>query len=261
MRDIEYLIVPDVHGRDFWKSPVEETLLQTTAEIVFLGDYLDPYPYEWTVDTDCRAQALDRFKQILELKKQNRQRVTLLLGNHDCGYAISDAICSDRMDRGDRRREIERLFLENRKEFLLAKECDIAGKHFIFSHAGILKGWADLVWGEEMVSDPEFNVVDSLNTAWTTDHYGVLDALGHYDLYRGWGGFKYGSPVWSDIRSWTAVTPEETFGFNICGHTQVKQPLVLDQICDLDCRKAFYLDGQGDIRDYDTGEKLKKTIL
>lgn len=26
MKDIKYLIVPDVHGREFWKEPVKETL-------------------------------------------------------------------------------------------------------------------------------------------------------------------------------------------------------------------------------------------
>lgn len=252
--DIKYLIIPDVHGRDFWIHPVEETLLDCDAHIVFFGDFLDPYPTEWERGTDCRQLALDRFKQILELKKQNQSRVTLLLGNHDCGYALGDDICSCRMDYS-RRREIEKLFLENREEFLLAEECDIAGRHFIFSHAGILKGWADLIWRGE-TSSQSFNVADRLNNAWLAEDYRVLDLLGEFDGYRGYLGSKYGSPIWSDIRSWTAVTPEETFGFNICGHTQVNYPVVLDQICCLDCRRAFYLDSEGIIRDYSTGEKI-----
>lgn len=28
-KDIKYLIIPDVHGRDFWIHPVEETLQDT----------------------------------------------------------------------------------------------------------------------------------------------------------------------------------------------------------------------------------------
>jgi hypothetical protein len=53
------------------------------------------------------------------------------------------------------------------------------------------------------------------------------------------------------------VTPEETFGYNICGHTQLNYPVVLDQITCLDCRKAFYLDGDGILRDYETREEVR----
>ena len=45
-KDIKILIVPDVHGREFWRQPVTEVLndpgLKNTR-IVFLGDYVDPY--------------------------------------------------------------------------------------------------------------------------------------------------------------------------------------------------------------------------
>ena len=207
-RGIKILIIPDVHGRDFWREPVMETLKNTDAHIIYLGDFHDPYPQEFDYSDDYLQKSVDQFKEIIELKKQNPGRMTLLIGNHDCGYAIGDYICSSRMDRSHRM-ELERLFRDNRNLFRLAEECDIAGKHFVFSHAGILKGWVRFVWGDEM-DKPGFNVVDHLNNAWLTDHYGILDALGNYDIYRGWGGFEYGSPVWSDIRSWVRVTPEET---------------------------------------------------
>lgn len=257
--NIKYLILPDIHGRGFWRRPVEETLKDTDAHIIFLGDYHDPYPDEFNYDDDCFQISVDRFKQILDLKKQYPDRITLLIGNHDCGYAIGDDICSSRMDRWHRR-ELEKLFQENKESFQLAYECDIASRHFIFSHAGILKGWADLVWGDE-AKDPEFNIVEHLNNAWLMDDYAILDTLGDYDSWRGWGGYQYGSPVWSDIRSWAEVTPEETYGFNIVGHTQLQRPIVLGQIADLDCRKAFYLDDLGVLRDYDSDEECKPTEI
>ena len=34
------IIIPDIHGRDFWK---EVTAIED-EEFVFLGDYVDPYP-------------------------------------------------------------------------------------------------------------------------------------------------------------------------------------------------------------------------
>lgn len=256
---IHTLIIPDVHGRDFWREPVMETLQGTDAHIVYLGDFHDPYSHEFKDGDDYLQKSVDQFKEIIELKRQNPGRVTLLIGNHDCGYAIGDDICSSRMDRSHRR-ELEDLFQDNRELFQLAEECDIAGKHFVFSHAGILKGWVRVVWGDEM-DKPGFNVVDHLNNAWLTSNYGVLDALGDYDQYRGYAGYKYGSPVWSDIRSWVRVTPEETYGFNIVGHTQLQRQLVLDTIADLDCRKAFYIDDQGVLRSYDTNEECTKEII
>ena len=46
-KDIQILVIPDVHGRQFWKQPVMEVLENTNAKIVFLGDYLDVYPKEF----------------------------------------------------------------------------------------------------------------------------------------------------------------------------------------------------------------------
>jgi len=265
MRQVDTLVIPDVHGRDFWVDPVDECLhTQEMCKIVFLGDYLDPYPYEWTSDTVtlmeassiCKTAALDRFKQILDLKKQYPDRITLLLGNHDCGYAIGSDICDCRTDY-EHREEIEYLFKDNRNLFQIAEEKTIGGKKFIFSHAGILKGWMDQVRDSR---NGQGNPVDFLNNAWLVEDYRVLDHLGEYDGYRGYLGYKYGSPIWSDIRSWTKVTPEKTFGFNIVGHTQLDgDPVVLDQIADLDCRRAFYLDMQGEIRDWQTDAVCNKT--
>lgn len=35
------IIIPDIHGQDFWKKPLQEHLGK--EHILFLGDYLDPY--------------------------------------------------------------------------------------------------------------------------------------------------------------------------------------------------------------------------
>ena len=37
------VIIPDVHGRPFWREAVR---LRPEEEFIFLGDYLDPYPDE-----------------------------------------------------------------------------------------------------------------------------------------------------------------------------------------------------------------------
>lgn len=74
------LIIPDVHGRMFWRAAVAR---YPELPTIFLGDYLDPYThYEGILP----SEALVEFEEILELKRQNMNRVTLLLGNHDVHY-------------------------------------------------------------------------------------------------------------------------------------------------------------------------------
>ena len=253
-KDIKYLLLPDTHGRQFWIEPVKEVLENTDAKICFLGDYLSPYPYEWEDGVDYNRVSIERFKEIIQLKKDNPDRVTLLLGNHDATYAIGPNICECRMDRRNFS-EIEKLFRDNRELFQIAEETELAGRKIMFSHAGIFKEWAKSVWGEDAEAD-DFKVIDRLNDAWLMENYAILRRLGDYDNYRGWGGVRYASPVWADIRSWYGVKPEETYGYNIVGHTQPakEEPVLFKTIACVDCHRAFYLDDEGFIRDYGNDE-------
>ena len=45
------IVIPDVHGRTFWRQAVNEYLGK--EHILFLGDYLDPYTYEGITPTDA----------------------------------------------------------------------------------------------------------------------------------------------------------------------------------------------------------------
>ena len=260
------LIIPDVHGRDFWMEPVYDTLKNTDADIVFLGDYLDCYPHEWEDvreqdengewhDVDYKRLAIERFKEIIALKKANPDRITLLIGNHDCCYCIGTEICSCRMDSRNYR-EIEELFKDNRELFQIGERVKVGDKEFDLTHSGILKGWAESVWGDA-ADDRDFNVIDRLNNAWLTDDSEILYRLGDYDGFRGWGGYKYGSPVWSDIRSWWTVQEDDTYRYNIVGHTMLKTALGFSTIMDIDCQKAFYIDGEGTVKEYKKDEKIE----
>ena len=50
--------------------------------IIFLGDYLDPYAHE----NISQEEALANFKEIIAFKQANKDRVTLLIGNHEIHY-------------------------------------------------------------------------------------------------------------------------------------------------------------------------------
>jgi predicted MPP superfamily phosphohydrolase len=72
------LILPDIHGRPFWKDAVEKHF-DECDKIVFLGDYLDAYPNEEIT----RKQEKNNFSEIISFKEKNADKVVLLLGNHD----------------------------------------------------------------------------------------------------------------------------------------------------------------------------------
>ena len=81
--NLEVLIIPDVHGREFWIKPVKDVLENSDKPVIFLGDYLDPYSYELEgTGIHPQEHAIDIFKQVIDTKKQYSERVTLLIGNH-----------------------------------------------------------------------------------------------------------------------------------------------------------------------------------
>ena len=77
-RQQQIVIVPDVHGRTFWRKILDNT----EDQIIFLGDYSDPYPNEEFTHED----ALRELSAIIEFKKSDLERVVLLIGNHDDHY-------------------------------------------------------------------------------------------------------------------------------------------------------------------------------
>jgi len=72
----------DIHGRDIWKDIVEWTNFD---HVVFVGDYFDA---KWRIAISSDEQ-VQNFKNILAYKNENKQKVTLLLWNHDFRYLSS----------------------------------------------------------------------------------------------------------------------------------------------------------------------------
>ena len=126
------LIIPDVHGRKFWHKA--EEIIDKVDKVVFLGDYLDPYPHEGILVDE----AIQEFKQILEFKEKYNDKVVLLTGNHDWHYILKEfSDCSRRsyqhLD------DFHELFTNNINKFKLIHLED----NYLFSHAGVYKTWMD----------------------------------------------------------------------------------------------------------------------
>lgn len=212
------LIVPDVHGRAFWHRAME--LVDQVDQIVFLGDYLDPYSHEG-ISFDL---ALEEFNKILEFKKEYPDLVTLLVGNHDMHYIIKDFMdCSRRnvamLD------QLYELYNSNLGLFdLIHIEDD-----WLFSHAGVYKDWMDKY---------EFTLEDLNLKTFLGSHWPALEDLSWYR-----GGYNFvGSCIWADIRE---SAKEELFpGYKqVVGHTQLNdKPIIMGSIMCVDVRRCFILD-------------------
>ena len=128
------LVLPDIHGRLFWKDACKD--IRGYDKVIFLGDYLDPYRFE-KISVES---AIENLKGIIELKKLNREKVILLLGNHDLPYYSQAYLhLNFAHSRYSYRHsvEIEQIFEENANLFMLAYHQD----NILFTHAGVLRGW------------------------------------------------------------------------------------------------------------------------
>lgn len=237
------IILPDIHGREFWRKPVEENLGK--EHILFLGDYLDPYDYEYIYPRD----AYEVFVDILELKIAHPLDITLLLGNHDLHYLdpIFDGSRKDYLRAERIREKLE----QNGDLFDIAKTAQLAGKQFLFTHAGVKQGW--LEYNKDLFDRVNTDAVGNcLNSLWhmPSKRLQLIMALAQVSASR-WGECPYGSPVWNDIEDMVNDPDELPGWYQIFGHSQqAEDPVIGEHIACLDCRRAFRLNKTtGDIEE------------
>lgn len=241
----EILIIPDVHGRLFWKEATSK-YENRAKKIIFIGDYLDPYQHE----NITRKDAIRNFEEIIEYKTNNEDKVVLLLGNHDLHYISKNFHTRSRYDSSNAH-HINEDFKKNKNLFKLAHEEIIGNKKYLFTHAGLMNSWVER--NKNVIGKP---TVENLNHLLETQE-GVI-TLTNISSYRTWLGDDSGSIVWSDVREKIDAksTPDniipnddsiiDGYDYQIFGHTQqVEKPIVTDKWACLDCREAFLIDEDG----------------
>lgn len=206
------LIIPDIHGRSFWNKAINA--INNVDKVVFLGDYLDPYPSE----NITNEEALEEFKKIIKFKVDNSDKVILLLGNHDCSYCYSNK----NITRYDYTNEavIKELFNKYRNLFQLK----YLANGILYTHAGVTNSW---------LKDIDYTIDDLINN---NEDY-LINSLWNISFMRG-GQNNTGSIIWSDVRE---LDRESTY-YQIFGHTQlISKPIITDTYACLDARKLFIL--------------------
>ena len=237
------LIIPDIHGRLFW---ISATRKYPDLPVIFLGDYLDPYTFYEDI---LPSEALANFKEILDFKKANMDRVTLLFGNHDIHYFDKD-MNSSRKDK-EHYEVIHQIFSENLSLFKLAMTARTEGKDFLFTHAGVDIDWLRYRMPEVNPNDVN-HICSSLNERLTTEeslYDFVFNGLMDVSASR-WGYARYPSPVWTDETDHQLMRERLPNVYQVFGHTQQKaEPVITEQYACLDCRRAFLLTSKGNLID------------
>ena len=216
---MKILIIPDVHGRDFWIKPCSH--IDEFDKVIFLGDYHDPYPFEVSQETS-RNRLRD---QLLPFVLEHQDKVVCLFGNHDGNYLVGTM--ADRLDSYHKEEVAEYMNKMN------IKLIHIEGK-YLFSHSGVLPKWLE-------------------NNNLTLKDLETLPfshpALMNVSPIRG-GWSEVGGCVWGDVREY-AVREHLPNYYQIFGHTQqVENAIITKDWADLDCRKAFTLI-DGEIKPYE----------
>ena len=234
------IIIPDVHGRGFWRNAVEK---HPDGRFIFLGDYLDPYGHEG-VTTE---EAFRGLEDIVRFKEEHPDRVTLLWGNHDLHYLYPELMGS-RYD-FSRAERFGHYFQDHQTLFKMADETEAAGRRFLFSHAGVGMEWLRHNFPDLRAEDVNANLLNDL-----VGHPAFLSALADVSAYRG-GDKEFGSMVWADVQEQGEDENRLPGIVQVFGHTRMGMPFNYEnRIYCLDCKRAFFLHNpDGRIYDFADG--------
>lgn len=184
------IAVGDIHARRYW----EQLKTHQFDRMVFIGDYfdtLDPIPYEVQIEN---------FNNIIDFKRANPDKVTVLLGNHDYHY----------IEEMEEYSGFQRLGAPYIKEAIknaldVMQVCHIEENGldlYLFSHAGFTKSWCK---GSQIDMR---NFQDSVNTLFKVDQSTFC-----FFGYNNYGDDITQGPFW--------VRPKSLEANSIEGYTQV----------------------------------------
>jgi hypothetical protein len=210
--------IGDTHGRDDWKQVVN----QDFDKFIFIGDYFDSFniPYK---------KQMENFLDILEFKRQNMNKVVLLIGNHDHHYT-KEAMSQGEYYSGFQAAEsfqIQYCLMDALRDNLL-QMCHIEDS-LLFSHAGVTKTWCNL---HEI--DLE-NLEQSINDKYIYQPFAFRFNMGNTINY--YGDSITQSPIWVRPKS---LKEDCIDGYmQVVGHTRQDRVTFDDNLILIDTLDAF----------------------
>lgn len=205
---IKTLTIGDLHGKSVWNTINPDNY----DKIIFIGDYVDCF-------TRTNEEIIDNLNNVIQFKKDNFDKVELLVGNHDVMYMLRSVNENNPYSCSGYRYSYHHIlydiFQKNKQLFKLAYQY----KNYLWTHAGLHIGWwnADYPYSKKELKD----VAIGLNKAFLEEQASI------FQVGYSRGGFKsVGGPLWEDRRL-TMSKPVKGL-HQIIGHSKVNDIVTYD---------------------------------
>jgi len=197
------LVIPDVHGSLNWRAAM--AYVNQFNEIISLGDWFDSFENNWD-----EVDQINNLKEFIAFKNIYKDKVILLLGNHDFHY-----VCGMRSERYSgfqlhKMFDIYEFLRSVWNEFKIVHNID----NVYFSHAGVSKKWAELYC---------LNNENDINSLWMEHQVQPFGFTGHgFDNH---GDDFTQTPIWIRPLSLLGGVKYTNMFFNkqVVGHTAIPE--------------------------------------
>jgi hypothetical protein len=209
--------IGDIHGRVIWRSIVDKELINVD-KFIFIGDYFD------SREGISAEEQIKNFKEILELKRNNPEKVVLLIGNHCFHYmnGVNETYSGFQYHNLNEINEV----LEDALSDKSMQMCYIHDK-YVFTHAGVTNTWC-LTHNVNRLPN---KMQDSINDLFDNNKMPFHFQMGQN--YSQSGDDITQSPIWVRIPS---LFHDGVDGFRfVVGHSTVKELTITDKIIGIDC--------------------------
>jgi Calcineurin-like phosphoesterase len=205
------LSIGDLHGRDIWKSIVNNNI-DKVDKIVFIGDYCDSFSH-----TD--EHVLNNLKDIITLKLSHMDKVVLLLGNHDVPYLFYEPEYSCSGFRRFMFITLNTLFLSNQNLFQIVYQY----KNVLWSHAGISNRWWKAV-KDNLGIGKDYKLLNDCFFGSAKFRKDIMN-VGRYK-----GGYGDGGPLWCDKEEIMGQPRFDPYIHQIVGHTKQNEIITYNRV-------------------------------
>lgn len=210
---MKLIAIGDIHGREHWKRMVANE--PEADKIVFIGDYFDSF------GISANRQIVN-FKEILQLKRDNPDKVVLLLGNHDFHY-ISEMEEAYSGYNSEYAEDIEAVVKQAIKEELV--QMAFQWNQFLFTHAGVTNTWYFENCEQGWEKDYIINKVFKENPEAFKFTEGMNHSMSGNDITQ--------TPIW--VRPESLLTDMPDGIRQVVGHTTQEQITIGDDLILIDC--------------------------
>lgn len=215
------IIIGDIHGRSSWKIPAYN---EKWDIFIFIGDYFD------TMDGFTTIEQIHNFKEIVEFKKNSKNPVIILIGNHDHRYFPETRYDKISGYQGDGAAiSIGHILNENREYLQMA----YSHNNLLFTHAGVSETWIEKIifyigdLTKILPIDNIDKITNFINQLWQYKPWWFSYSAGIGDDWdiEGTGDTQGQTPIWIRPRSLMKASKniKELGIIQIVGHTQQNQ--------------------------------------